>query len=188
MGIGRTTSRKLLLFFALGLMAFLAVSVASSLRERASHFPSFDVGGTADVRVKAFSFVQTDGTTSGLILKATQAELYEKNQKAILENITATIPYGEGHSFQIEGDRGEIDSEKKDFSLRNKSGLITIALENDYIVQTSELRWDEAQRTLFSQGPVHISGLQAEIDGDAFKIFVDDQEMVIIGDVKARVQ
>lgn len=188
MVIGRTTSRKFLLLFALGMMAFLAVSVSSSLRERTSRLPPFDIGGTADVRVKAFSLVQSDGEKSGLTLKAAQAEVYEDSQKAILEDITAIIPYGDGHYLQIKGDRGEIDSDKKDFSLRNKNGLMTIVLENDYTVQTSGLRWDEDSRTLSSQGPVHISGPKTEIDGNAFKIFVDDQEMVIIGDIKARIQ
>ncbi len=181
-------SRKLLLLFSVGMVVFLVLSVVSSLRKRGIDLPNFDVSGTADVRVKAFSFVQTDGAASGLMLRATQVEFYEKSQKAILENITATIPYGEDRTFRIKGDVGEIDSEKKDFSLRNIKGPVTLSLGNHYTVQAPGLRWDDGLRTLFSQGPVHISGPRTEIDGDAFKISVDDQEMTIIGEVKALVQ
>ncbi|MFQ5729387.1 MAG: LPS export ABC transporter periplasmic protein LptC [Waddliaceae bacterium] len=163
--------------------------MTSSLKKRAIQPPyeRFDGGGEADVRIKEFSFVRTKEGVSAWTLKATQAELFERRQKTFLENITAKIPYGDGHYLRIEGDSGEVDSEKDDFALWKKNGQIAIELENNYVVKTSGVRWDESQRTILSQGPVRISGPQTEIEGNAFKILVDNQEMVVVGDVKALV-
>ena len=188
MTLRRFESKTVLLLFAMGMVAFLAISVVSNLRNKTPQPPQLDAGMVADAELKAFSFVRTREGDAPLILNATKGVLFESNQTARLENITATIPYGEGHAFRIDGETGEIDSEKKNFSVRNHSGPISIALENQYTVLTSGLIWDEDQRTLFSEGPVHISGPQTEIDGDTLRILVDEQEMVILGDVKALVK
>jgi len=170
------------------MVAFLAISVVSNLRNKTPQLPQLNVDMAADAQLKAFSFVRTRAGNSPLILNAAKGVLFESNQTARLENISATIPYGAGHTFQIHGETGEIDSENKDFSVRNRSGLMSIALENQYTVLTSGLLWDEDERTLSSEGAVHISGPQTEIDGDALRILVDKQEMVIVGDVKALVK
>ncbi len=188
MVIRRFESKTLLLLFAMGMMSFLAFSVVSNLREKNPPVIQRNIDKEADVRLESFSFVRTREGENPLILQATKGALYEASQTARLENIIATIPYGEGHSFHIKGETGEIDSEKKDFTVRNLSGPMTITLENHYTVQTPGLLWNEDQRTLFAEGPVHISGPQTEIDGDALSIFVDRQEMVILGDVKALVK
>ncbi len=141
----------------------------------------------ADTRVQSFSFVQTGEGNSSWTLRASEAELFEKIQIARLRDITATMPYGNEGQVLIKGDTGEISSDKKDFFIRKNKGLMTIELKNRYSVETSGLRWNEGQRVLFSQGPVHISGLGAEIDGNELAILVDEEEMTVIGDVKALV-
>lgn len=139
----------------------------------------------ADVRVRSFSFVQNGEGNASWTLKASVAELFEKTQIAHLSGITATMPYGDAGRILIEGDTGEISSDKKDFSIRKDEGLMTIKFEDRYSVETAGLRWDEGRRTLFSHGPVHISGIEAKVDGNELAILVDKEEMTVTGDVKA---
>ncbi len=177
--------RRLLLLTALGFIAFLTFSVTSTFKKRALPPVTTISSSEADLRVRSFSFIHTGEGNSSWTLKASQAELFEETKVALLKDITATMPYGDEGQILIEGDTGEIASDKKDFFIRKDEGLMTIELENRYSIETSGLRWNEKERTLFSQGPVHISGLEAEVDGKALAILVDEEEMVVIGDVKA---
>ncbi len=184
---GTQIRRRLLLLTAVGLIAFLAFSVTSTLKNRALPPMTTASNSEADIRVRSFSFVQTGERNSSWTLRASEAELFEKTHLAQLREITATMPYGDEGQILIEGDTGEIASDKKNFFIRKNEGLMRIDLENRYSVETPGLRWNEEKRTLFSQGPVHISGLEAEINGNELAILVDKGEMIVVGDVKALV-
>ncbi|MFQ5597727.1 MAG: LPS export ABC transporter periplasmic protein LptC [Nitrospiria bacterium] len=186
----RVASRKWLLFAAMGFIAFLVFLSAFSLHERSirPQHPSFDGVGDADVRIREFSFVQAKDGASAWRLTAQHAELFEKSQKTFLKSVSAKIPYGADRILQIDGDSGEVDAKRQGFSLWKNNGQMAIELENNYTVKTSGLTWDDGQRAVLSKGPVHISGPWTEIEGDAFKISVEDQVMVVVGNVKALVK
>ena len=129
-------------------------------------------------------------TETGLVswsLDASEADLTEKGRKALLKNVSVTIPYGDQQQLFLKGDEGAVDTENKAFSLWKKTGLMTVELEKGYTLHTRGLQWHESEREIVSQGEARITGTRIEIHGNSLRVSVDRQEMVIIGDVQALV-
>lgn len=174
-------------FFALGFSFFLVYSLFAGLKKKA--FEGFDLGGTqdAEISIQDLSFVQTEKGLVSWALDASGAALREKGQKALLKNVSVTIPYGNQKELFLKGDEGAVDTEKKEFSIWKNTGLMSVVLEDGYTLHTRGLQWHAARREIVSQGEALITGAQIEINGNALRISVDKQEMIITGDVKALV-
>ena len=134
-----------------------------------------------------FSVVQSHEGAKSWELKADRAEVFEKDQKALLEKVTVTIQTPQGIQLSLEGDNGSIDTQKKDFYLEKKEGPMVVRLSNGYIVETPALSWLNDQRLIVAEGPAHITGPQIEIRGKELRIAPDNQEVTISGHVQALV-
>jgi len=188
MSISRVRARRrFLLLLAIGLLTFVVFLVVSTLNKRALSPLLSTFESEADIRVRSFSLVETENGSTPWTLRAAEAEFFEKINIALLRGITVTLPYGDEGEIRVKGDKGEIEADKKNFFIQKNKGLLKVELENHYSVETSGLKWDNGKRTLFSQGSVHISGLEAEINGNELAILVDKGELTVTGDVKALV-
>lgn len=174
-------------FFVMVFSLFLLFSLFSGLSKKEFKGLRFGGAGEAEVTIKKLSFVQTETDRLSWTLDAVGADLSEKGQKALLKDVSVTIPYGDAQTLYLTGDEGTVDTEKKEFSLWKKTGLMTVQFENGYTLQTSGLEWHEAQREIVSQGEALITGSRIEINGNSLRISVDMQEMTVIGNVKALV-
>lgn len=174
-------------FFVLGFSLFLIYSLFSGLKEKTFEGLGLDRIQEAEVNIRDLSFVQTEAGKVSWSLDATGAALTEKGQKGLLKNVSVTIPYGNQQALFLKGDEGAVDTEKKEFSLWKKTGVMSVALENGYMLYTRGLEWRASQREIVSQGEAQITGGQIEINGNTLHVSIDKQEMVIIGDVKALV-
>ncbi len=183
----RKFPRYVLPFFGIGFSAFLAFSLFSGLKKGRSVGSNYLSPQKAMVEIKSLSFVQTETGALSMALDAAGAVISENGQKSVLKKVAVTIPYGNDSELKLKGDEGVIDAGKKEFSLWKKTGLMTVELENGYTLRTSGLKWSEAQGQIVSQGPAYISGSHVKIDGNSLKISVENQEMTVIGDVKALV-
>lgn len=185
--MSRLDSKKALLLLATGFFVFLAFSFSSALKKKTFRVSNDAFDGNAEVRIKELSFAQTEIGETAWTVKAVQAELSEKGKKALLKNVSVTIPYGDGYHLRLEGDEGVVNQDEKNFSIWKKTGVMTVDLDHGYTLQTSGLQWNERQRVIASQGAAHISGAQVEMDGKRIEISVDKQEMTLFGNVKALV-
>ncbi|MFQ5587880.1 MAG: LPS export ABC transporter periplasmic protein LptC [Nitrospiria bacterium] len=180
-------SRLLLSFFVAGFLVFLMFSLFTGLKNKQFKGNDAEVAQETEVSIKELSFTQTDTGRLSWSLVAAQAALTEKGRKGLLENISVTIPYGRDAMLSLEGDEGFVDTEKKAFSLWKKRGLMTVDFENGYTLRTAGLKWNESKREIISDGKAFISGEKISIDGNALRVSIDNQEMTVIGDVKALV-
>lgn len=183
----RKYAKFVLSFFVVGFSLFLVFSLFSGLKKKAFQDFGLDDAQEAEVRIQKLSFVQTETGLMSWSLDASEADLTEKGKKALLKNVSVTIPYGDQQQLFLKGDEGAVDTEKKAFSLWKKTGLMAVELENGYTLHTRGLQWHEPGREIVSQGAARITGAQIEIDGNSLRVSVDRQEMTIIGDVKASV-
>jgi len=168
-----------------GLLIFLVFSLFSGLKKRnVSAVFEYD-GGGADVGISRFSFVQTHDGRPEWALRAEHAEMFEKQQKATLRDVKVTIHSRNGWPLKLEGDEGIIDTAKKDFSLVKKTTLMEIVLENGYVIKTSGLMWTNKSRALATEGYATLSGPHIEVEGAELRWLLDQQELVVSGDVKA---
>lgn len=178
-------SKQVLLLLIAGLLIFLSFSLISGLKKRNFQTAVTDTGRKSDVNISQFSFVQTHQGERDWELKAEQAEVFEKEQKAHLKTIVVTLQTPQGLELKLDGDEGTIDTFKKDFTLRKKNELMVIQLSNGYTIKTSGLKWFNDQREMITEGAAHISGPQVEIDGKELKVEVENQEVTVSGDVQA---
>ena len=114
--------------------------------------------------------------------------MFDKEQRANLEQVAVTIQTPQGLEMRFDGDEGTIDTSKKDFSLRKKNELMVIQMSNGYTIKTSGIQWFNDERKMITEGPAHISGPQVEIDGKELKLAVENQEVTVSGDVQAWVR
>ncbi len=166
---------------------FLVISLYSGLKKKEIKGFFEDVAKQTEVTIKDLSFVQTETGVLSWVLNAKGAVSSEAGGKTMLENVSVTIPYGDAAQLHLEGDEGLVDTTKKEFSLRKKSGLMTVDLGNGFTIETQGFIWNESHREIVSEGKASIYGSQINIDGDVLRVDVDTQEMTVIGDVKALV-
>ena len=160
----------------------------SGLKKRNLLIDIKDVGGKADVKIGQFSVVQSHEGVKSWELVADRAEIFEKDQRALLEKVTVVMQTPQGVQISMEGDSGSVDTGKKDFYIEKKEGLLTVQLSNGYIIKTPALSWFNDQRLIVSKGPAHITGPQVEIDGNELRFAPDNQEVTVSGHVQALVR
>lgn len=168
-------------------LLFLSFSLISSLKKRNLLVGIHDVGGRADVKIGQFSVVQSHEGIKSWELKADRAEIFEKDQKALLEKVTVVMQTPQGIQLSLEGDAGSVDTQRKDFYLEKKEGPMVIRLSNGYTVETPALSWLNDQRMIVAEGPAHITGPQIEISGNELRVAPDNQEVTVSGHVQALV-
>jgi LPS export ABC transporter protein LptC len=181
----RIQPKQILLLLIMGLLVFLSFSLASSFKKRNFTPVMTDTGIKSDLKISRFSFIQTHQGERDWEIKAEQAEVFEKEQKANLQTVSVTMQTPQGLELKLEGDEGVIDTSTKDFSLRKKDALMVIQLSNGYTIKTSGLKWFNDQREIITEGAAHISGPQVEIDGKELKVAIENQEVTVSGDVQA---
>ena len=179
--------KPILLLLITGLLIFLSFSLISGLKKRSFSIVT-EPAGKADTKISRFSFVQTRQGERDWELNAEKAEVFDKEQRANLEQVAVTIQTPQGLEMRFDGDEGTIDTSKKDFSLRKKNELMVIQMSNGYTIKTSGIQWFNDERKMITEGPAHISGPQVEIDGKELKLAVENQEVTVSGDVQAWVR
>jgi LPS export ABC transporter protein LptC len=168
-------------------LLFLSFALISGLKKRNLLVFFNDVGGKADIKIGQFSVVQSYEGVKRWELKADRAEVFEKDQKALLEKVAVTIQTSQGIGLSLEGDAGSINTRTKDFYLEKKEGPMVIQLSNGYTIETPALSWLNEQKMIVAEGPAHITGPQVEISGSELRVAPENQEVTISGHVQALV-
>lgn len=171
----RRGSRALLLGLTLALLAALAVWVASALQRRDGAGEP-DAPAAADVGIRGFSFSQTHAGALEWRITAERAELFEARNHARLEGVQVAWNTEHGFTLEFHGERGTIDTEKRDFHVENSSAAIAIRLSNGYTLYARSIDWNNERRELRSDEPVRITAPGLSIQGDGFVGRLADQE------------
>jgi LPS export ABC transporter protein LptC len=168
-------------------LLFLSFALISGLKKRNLLVFFNDIGGKADVKIGQFSVVQSHEGVKSWELKADRAEIFEKDQKALLEKVVVTIQTPQGVQLSLEGDAGSINTRTKDFYLEKKEGPMVIQFNNGYTIETPALSWLNDQKIIVAEGPAHITGPQVEVRGSELRVAPENQEVTVSGHVQALV-
>lgn len=168
-------------------LLFLSFALVSGLKKRNLLVFFNGIGGRADVKIGQFSVVQSHEGVKNWELRADRAEIFEKDQKALLEKVSVTIQTPQGVQLSLEGDAGSIDTRTNDFYLEKKEGPMLIRLSNGYTIETPALSWLNDQKMIVAEGPAHITGPQIEIYGSELHVAPENQEVTVSGHVQALV-
>lgn len=168
-------------------LLFLSFALVSGMKKRNLLVFFNDIGGKADVKIGQFSVVQSHEGVKNWELRADRAEIFEKDQKALLEKIAVTIQTSQGVELSLDGDSGTINTRTKDFSLEKREGPMVIQLSNGYTIETPALSWLNDQKIIIAEGPARITGPRIEIHGNELRVAPDNQEVTVSGHVQALV-
>lgn len=141
----------------------------------------------AEVRLGPFSFVQTRDGAPAWKLTARQGRVFEKEQRADMRGVSATIHSARGWTLTLEGDAGVFDLATKNFSLTREKPMYIQTHDGYTLRVSSALTWLNGPGTIVATGPVRLQGPQIEINGQRLTVLVDAQEVTVSGDVQARV-
>ena len=178
-------ARAALLGTMLALLAAILVFVAAGPARRVQQASAPILPQQADAGLQGFSFTQSKGGLVDWKIQARQAQLFEADSKAVLnDNVQVTLMGADGVTMTVTGDEGTINTASKDFVIRKRSGNLALILNNGFTIYTRRIRWDNQALRVWTDAPVRITGPQLEITGQGMDAFLASREMRVRRDVR----
>jgi len=141
----------------------------------------------ADAGIDQFTFTQSKDGAVQWRVEAQRARVFESEKQAILEDVQITLFGKRGWELKLAGDEGKLDTEKKDFLLAKREGVITIQFESGYTIHTNHLVWADARREISTADQVQIMGHGLQITGQGFLGKMDKEEFKILNNVHVEI-
>lgn len=141
----------------------------------------------ADAGIDQFTFTQSKDGVVQWQVQAQRARVFESEKRALLEDVQVTLFGRKGWELKLAGDEGTIDTEKRDFVLAKRNGVIAVQFESGYTVYTNHLAWADAHREISTNDPVQITGHGLDITGRGFIGKLDKEEFKVLEDVHVEI-
>jgi lipopolysaccharide export system protein LptC len=138
----------------------------------------------ADAGVKGFSFVQSKDGLVDWKIQAKQAQVFDTDAKAVLNDVQVTLMGPDGVTMTVTGDDGTINTLSKDFVISKKSGDLALVLNSGYTIYTSSFTWDNQKHRIWTDEPIIIKGPSLEVTGQGLDAFLTTQEMRVRRNVR----
>jgi lipopolysaccharide export system protein LptC len=142
-------------------------------------------GPRASLTLDNFNVTETSGDTTRWDLSAAQGEYFEDRQVTVLSDVEVVFFTSDGRTLTLRGDSGSLRTDTKDISL---SGNVVATSSDGYRVTTGALDYTNRDRIVKGDGPVDLVGQTVEVSGVGVRIDVEDQTVVIPGDVESVVK
>ena len=142
---------------------------------------------SADARIQDFTFTQTKGDLVQWKVQAEQARLFEKESRAILNNVQITMYGAQGKELTLSGDEGTLDTQTKNFQLSNRTTPIVVETQSGYTIQTNNLVWTDARHEIQTPDEVTIHGHGLQVTGKGLLGKMDKEEFQVLDDVRVDV-
>ncbi|MBI3351732.1 MAG: LPS export ABC transporter periplasmic protein LptC [Nitrospirae bacterium] len=169
------------------ILVFLMFAVLAGIRQKSFNFVVKEGLKKADIHIGNFSFFQTKEGGKEWELRARKAELFESQNKAVLEGIHVTIHTESGMEISFQGDEGTIDTKRKNFHIQNKSIPIQINMSNGYQAEMMQVDWDNEKKQILSESPIIIRGGNWDVHGNGFIFKTNSEEFLIKRNIEAHV-
>ena len=114
--------------------------------------------------------------------------MYDKESKAVLDDVQVNVFGYKGFGLKFDADRGVLNTVTKDLFFERKGVPLEVALSSGYTIYSPSLDWQDAKREVLANGPVTIVGSQVEISGKRLIVGADSGDFQVIGDVEAKVK
>jgi len=177
-------ARAALLGTMLALLATILVFVAAGPARRVPQSSAPTLPLQADAGLQEFSFAQSKGGLVDWKLHARQAQLFEADAKAVLNDVTVTLMGTDGVTMTVAGDDGAINTTSKDFVISKRSGNLALILNGGITIYASRIGWDNQALRVWTDEPVRITGPRLEVTGQGMDAFLASREMRVRHDVR----
>jgi LPS export ABC transporter protein LptC len=176
-----------LLGFILLLLACLLFLILNGVRQKSFNFVVKETLRKADIHIGGFSFFQTEGGRKEWELQARKAELFENENRAVIEDIHVIIHTKKGLEISFRGDEGVLDTKGKNFHIQNKKSPIQIVLSNGYRIEVMEADWNNEEKEIVSESPIVLYGGNWSARGKGLILKTVTEEFIIKRDIEAQV-
>ena len=180
--------RRGLLALSVVLAAFLGYLLVTRSNPGSSPRSVATVGTeSADARIQDFTFTQTKGDLVQWKVQAEQARLFDKDSRAILNNVQITLYGAQGKELTLSGDEGTLDTQTKNFELSNRTSPIVVETQSGYTIRTNHLVWTDARHEIQTPDHVTIHGHGLQVTGRGLLGKMDTEEFQVLDDVRVDV-
>lgn len=114
-------------------------------------------------------------------LDADQAEIFEKEGKTILRQVTLTIQEPD-RTWKVSGEEGDLLDATKDVAIRKNVVLVS---SDGTRLETDHLRWQAKEKRVWTDAPVTLSGKGATITGTGLETWLEEERTAVRGPVRA---
>ena len=177
-------ARAALLGMMVTLMATILVFVAAGPARRVPQASAPILPQRADADLQEFSFTQSKGGLVDWKIQARQAQLFEADAKAVLNDVHVTLMGTDGVTMTVAGDEGTINTTSKDFMISKRSGNLALILNGGFTIYTPRIRWDNQALRIWTDEPVRITGPRLEVTGQGMDAFPASREMRVRHNVR----
>lgn len=165
----------------LGMVALFVLLVAGTLIAK-SRTASLESAGpatsSADLRIKDAQIEEESGGVRWR-LKAEQALIFDAEGRTALRNISVDV-FERDRSWTIVGEEGDLFQATRNLEIRNN---VVLTSSDGVRLETSVLRWQNAEKRLWTDAPVRLSRGGAVADGTALDIRMADESTTLAGRV-----
>jgi LPS export ABC transporter protein LptC len=179
----RLSDPRRLAGFILAVVAVFVVAVAGMLVAKSRNARVEATGGatsSADLRIKE---VELEEVSRGVRwrLRAEQALVFEQQGRTALKRLAVEVIERE-RSWTIVGEEGDLFRETRNVEIRRN---VVLTSSDGLRLETSVLRWQGAERRLWTDAPVRLSRHGATVSGTALDVSVPDDTTTVAGRVRA---
>lgn len=131
----------------------------------------------ADFRIKEVRLEEEAGGKVRWRLAADQAELYEREGRTVMRNVTVTIEQPD-RTWTLTGEEGEILDATKDVEIRKSVVLVS---SDGLRLETDRLAWQARERRVWTTEPVTLFRDGAIVQGRGLNAWIGEQRTEVLG-------
>lgn len=135
----------------------------------------------ADLAMKDVELQEESSGGGHWQLRADHASVFDQEGRTALQNVTVRV-HDRDTSWTIVGEEGDFFKESKNLEIRRN----VVMTSNDGLrLETTILRWQDAERRLWTDRPVRIFREGTVVDGSALDVRLDQEATTVNGRVRA---
>jgi len=161
--------------FVLVVAAMLVVRTRAARMEPVGPRPS-----NADLSIKDVQLEEESGGVRWR-LQADQASTYEPEGRTALRKVRVVVDE-RTRSWTIVGEEGDLFQQTKNFEVRRN---VVLTSDDGLHLETSVLRWQGAERRMWTDAPVRIYRNGAVVEGTSMTVRMNEEATTVHGPVHA---
>jgi LPS export ABC transporter protein LptC len=177
----RDTRRIARAILAVVVLFIVVVAVTLTVRSRATRLePAGPATVSADLRIKEVELEEESGGVRWR-LKAEQALVFDEEGRTALKRISVNV-FERDRTWTIVGDEGDLFQRTSNVEIRRN---VVLTSSDGLRLETTVLRWQGAEKRLWTDAPVRMSRDGAVADGTALDVRMADETTTMAGRVHA---
>ncbi len=137
-----------------------------------------------DLQIKDFNYTEVGEANSKWEVKADSAKYFKKENMAVFERVKIKLTTNEGKVFTMTGDKGQMNTEKKDLQIK---GNVVIVTDKGERFTTDYLNFSDAEKKVYTDASVAMENKKMKIKGTGLTLYIKTGELNLASVVKAKI-